>query len=175
MKPESAPSNFRRNITVAASLVAIGVAGFFIVRGLIPKPQTIPGAYFFDLNTKKIFVVPANTRAPVSTPSGPFENEPAGVRLFLFSCKPCPNFDGKTLEEVKALGATVGWIERYTAEAKKLLDAGDRKSETLFEGLQMRAPSGDRWLSPSSREALAIRDTISRLCSGLPGQACNPE
>ena len=175
MKPESQSSNLRRNITIVACILAIGSAGYFIVRGLIPRAQVIPGAYFFDLNTKKIFVVPANTRPPVSTPSGLFENEPAGVRLYLFSCTPCPRFDGKTLDEAKALGATVGWIERYTAEAKQLLESGDRKSETLFEGLQMRAPSGDRWLSPSSREGLAIREAISRLCAGLPGQACNPE
>jgi len=175
MKPESAPSNLQRNLTVAACFVAIAIAGYFIVNAFIPRAQVIPGAYFYDLNTKKVFVVPANTRSPVVTPSGPFENGPAGVRLFLFSCKPCPNFNGKTLDEVKALGATVGWVERYTPEAKALLDSGDRKSETLFEGLQMRAVPGDRWLAPSSREALAIRDTITRLCSGLPGQACNPE
>jgi hypothetical protein len=175
MKPESAPSNLRRNLTVAACFLAIAVAGYFIALAFIPRAQVIPGAYFYDLNTRKVFVVPANTRSPVATPSGSFENEPAGVRLLVFSCKPCPNLNGKTLDEVKTLGATVGWIERYTAEAKKLLDSGDRKSETLFEGLQMRAPSGDRWLSTSSREALAIRDTIARLCSGLPGQACNPE
>lgn len=175
MKPESAPSNLQRNLTIVACILVIGGAGYFIAQMLFPREPTIPGAYFYDLNTKKIFIVPANTMAPTTTPSGPFENEPAGVRLFLFSCKPCPNFDGKTLDEAVALGATVGWIERYTPDAKKLIESGDRKSETLFEGLEMRAPSASKWLSSSSRDSITLRDKITRLCAGLPGQACNPE
>ncbi len=175
MQREPESSNLKRNITVAACIVAIVGAAVFLGRGFFDRSDRIVGVYFFDLNTKKIFVGPANAWAPVETPSGPFENEPAGVRLFLFSCKPCPNLNGKTLDEANALGATAGWLEKYRADAKKLLDGGDRKPETLMEGLQMRAFTGTRWISPTSREALAIRDTISRLCSGSPGAACSPE
>lgn len=175
MKPNSEPSNLQRNLTIAVCIFVIAGAGYFIVRALIPRPEPIPNAYFFDLNTKKIFIASASERAPIATPSGPFENEPAGVRLFVFSCSPCPNLNGKTLDEVKALGATVGWLERYSPEAQKKLNAGDHNPETLIEGVQIRAANGARWLAPNTREATAIRESISRLCAGLPGHVCNPD
>lgn len=175
MPSESDSSNLRKILTVCVCLLVIGGAAFFIVRMMKPRQETIPNAYFFDLNTKKIFVDTASKFAPFTTPSGPFENEPAGVRVFLFSCSPCPNFNGKTLEEAQALGATVGWFERFNPEAKAKLEAGDRNPEVLMEGIQMRTPTGTRWQLPSTRESLTIRDAVARLCAGLPGKVCTPE
>lgn len=176
MKRESQDSSkLQRNLTVIACIAVIAVASFFIARGLMNRTPRMPGAYFVDLNTNKIFVAPANTMGPVNTPSGPFENEPAGVRIFMFSCSPCPLLDGKTIQEAEALGATMGWLEKYKPESKKLIEEGDIKPETLVEGLLMRAVSGGPWTSPSTREAQALREKIARLCVGMPGKACNPD
>lgn len=175
MKPESESPGIRGILTVIACVLVIGAAGYLIARALMPTRTLVPNAYFLDQNTRKIFVAPASMLAPVATPSGNFENEPAGVRLFLFSCTPCPSFDGKTLDDAKAMGVTIGWVERYSPEAKRKLDAGDTSSETVIEGLQLRAATGGRWLSPGTREATALRETVSRMCAGNPGKACNPE
>lgn len=174
-KSESDSSGLQRALTIIVSIAVIGGAGYFISRYLFQKVEIIPNAYFYDLNTKKIFISPASQLAPIATPSGPFENGNAGVRLFLFSCAPCPNLNGKTLEEAAALGATSGWLERYTDETKQKMDTGDRNAEALLEGLQMRGLAGGRWISPGSKEALQQREAISRLCLGLPGKVCNPE
>lgn len=172
---DSESSGMQRVLTIVVSIAIIAGAGYFISRYLFQKVEVIPNAYFYDLNTKKIFIAPASQLAPIETASGPFEKGNAGVRLFLFSCAPCPSLNGKTLEEAAALGATNGWLERYTDETKLKVETGDRNAEALLEGLQMRGLEGGRWISPGSKEALKQREAISRLCVGLPGKVCNPD
>ncbi|MBS0198252.1 MAG: hypothetical protein JSR77_15975 [Planctomycetes bacterium] len=171
-KPE--PINYKRYAIIAACALVLLGAVTYTIRELSDKTPIVVGAYYLDLNTGKIFVGPTTSWPPIETPSGPHENEAAGVRVYLFSCAPCGNLDGKTLAEAEAMGATALWVEKYKADAKKALDAGDRSPEVLMEGLVMRAPTGTKWISPAGREGVAIRKSVSQLCSGNPASPCNP-
>ena len=174
MKPRPEPSHMKRNAAIAGCIaITLGALAYTFL-GSSDQTGKSADVYYLDLNTSTIFVAPANSWPPVETPSGPHEKEPAGVRVYLFSCEPCKDLNGKTLDEAKAMGATALWIEKYKPDAKKRLEEGDRKPETLMEGLLMRAPSGTKWLSPSGREGVALRKSVAQLCPGKTAVACTP-
>jgi hypothetical protein len=174
MKQDLPQTNTTRNMLVAALLVLALAAMGYTVWSRFAAAGGKSGNYFLDLNTGKIFVGPESAWAPIVTPSGPHEDEPAGVRVFLFSCAECGDLDGRTLDEAKTLGATALWVEKYTAEAKKALEGGDRSPETIMNGLVMRAPTTGRWMSPSSPEGVSIRNTVAKFCSGRAAKPCTP-
>lgn len=162
-------------IKMIAAVVALVAAIVFLVlytfRG---SGSSVPGTYYFDLNTRKVFVVPGSSFAPIETDSGPHEGDPAGVRLFIFSCTPQKNLAGLTLEEVRAKGAFPLWFEKYTPEAKQLLQEGDNRPEVIMDGLRMRPVDGAAWMSPNSREAVALRNSVQQLCPNGKASACAP-
>jgi hypothetical protein len=163
-------------LKLAITLVLVVAALSFAVYSLIGRDTQRTGAYYFDLNTGKVFVGPAKATAPIETPSGMFQGEPAGVRIYIFACKPCRSLDGLTLEQVRAAGASPLWLEKYSPEAKKELEAGSADPEIMMEGLLTMAPppEGTKWLKPGSRDARALRDGAKTLCPGGTPVACTP-
>jgi len=74
-------------VTAAVSLVVLGAAVWYAIGHLSSggtENQFTPQVYFYDLNTKELFAVPAETRPPIETASGPYQGMPAGVKAHVF-------------------------------------------------------------------------------------------
>jgi hypothetical protein len=57
-----------------------------------PKVQESDKAWFYDLNTSKLFVGKANQKGPIKAPSGPLpDGRPAGIRAHVFTYVDEPN------------------------------------------------------------------------------------
>ena len=171
MTPEKA-NTIRTSVIAGALIVAVVLIALYSFGG---DSSHSGSAYFYDLNTSKVFVAPGTGFAPIETPSGPHDGQPAGVRVYIFSCKPCKSFAGMTLDEVRAKGGTPVWFEVYTPEAKKLLEGGDKRPEVMLEGVLMRAVDSEKWVSSNSRDAVALRAKVHEICpEGQPATACTP-
>lgn len=105
-----------------------------------PTPVYVKQAWYFDLNTQKLFTAPRDSPNPISTDSGDFEDEPAGVRAHIFTCTGCDDPDE----------AIVGWLFKPDMEA---LADGDGRIPFL-----VREPGGEAWHFSSSPEGMAIAD-----------------
>ena len=78
--------------TTLALLMSIAVFWWLPRRPRIDRTQ-----YFYDLNTRQLFVVPDGTISPVDTPSGPHQGEPAGVQAEVFACGDCADASKRTI------------------------------------------------------------------------------
>lgn len=79
----------RRPGPVAAGVVVFFAAVVAMVL-LARRPKPIDGRqYFYDMNTGELFIVPRGTIAPIVTPSGPHEGQPAGVQASIYACGDC--------------------------------------------------------------------------------------
>lgn len=172
MKKKRENSTVKLTIALVAVVAALAFAGY----SLLGRGERRAGAYFFDLNTGKVFVGPADATAPIETPSGPFQGEPAGVRIFIFACAPRHGLDGMTLDQVRAAGAFPVWLEKYEAGAKKALEDGSNDPEVIMEGILTMAPppEGVKWLKPGSRDARTLRNSVQAICPGGTAVACTP-
>lgn len=172
MKKKRNNNTVKMSVAVVAVVAALAFAGYT----LFGHGERRTGAYYFDLNTGKVFVGPADATAPIETPSGPYKDEPAGVRIYIFACGPQRGLDGMTLDQVRAAGAFPVWLEKYEAEAKKALEAGSNDPEVIMDGILTMAPppEGVKWLKPGSRDARALRDSVKSLCPGGAAVACTP-
>lgn len=99
-------------ITIASGFIMFLVLISILSGPARPKVTESRKAWFYDLNTKKLFVGKAKQQGPVKAPSGPLPNgEPAGIRAHVFTYvndpnendlvigyleKPDPNFAQKT-------------------------------------------------------------------------------
>jgi hypothetical protein len=161
-------------VKLVAAVVLLVLAIAIAVYSLSGRAEGGTGAYYYDLNTKKVFVGPAVAFAPIETSSGLHDGQPAGVRIFIFSCKPCRSLAGMTLDEVRAKGAFPVWLEKYDPESRELLASGDSRPEVMMEGLLMSAADNVKWISPAGKEATKLRDSVRDLCSGSQASACTP-
>ena len=105
-----------------------------------PVPVYVKQAWFFDLNTGRLFKAPRDNFLPMETESGPFEGAPAGVRAHVFSCTGCSD-----REE-----AFIGWLFKPDMEA--VADADGRIQ------FMVREPDGHAWHYSESPEGMAITD-----------------
>jgi hypothetical protein len=79
-------------ITLASGFVLSLVLISILSRPARPKPQISHRAFFYDLNTGKLFVGSAADPGPVEAPSGPLPGGgPAGVRADVFTYVNDPN------------------------------------------------------------------------------------
>ena len=129
--------------------------------------------WFYDLKTGELFEAPLGKHPPIDTPSG--ENQ--GVRAMVYTCTNDCKSD-----------AHIGWLEKYTPEAKKQLlelDAKRAEVETpttaMFHPeedqgrLYARKENPDKWYPSNSGQGSAIVMSIRTLCGeGVRAVTCNP-
>jgi len=118
-----------------------------------------PLAYYYDRNTKKLFVAPAES-GPIATPSGPIQGEPAGVRAAVFTCRD-----------------TGVESERFVAylslpAAFRQPGAAQPDDETL--GQLVAEPGSERWFRYDTREGQAVMSAAQTRCRGTGPLLCQP-
>ncbi len=177
----------RPAIGVAISAICLGAAALsWTIRGR-GEPAGLSDAYYFDMNTTKIFRAPG-PRSPVAAPSGPAsDGTPAGYKAYVFACGGGLDPVGLTLAELKARGGGIAFISRYTddgAAAQQELaganfpDNDKRYSELTTRaraGHMVRAPEGTQWVQSDSAAATDLLTVISTLCKdGHPRRLIPP-
>ena len=81
------------------------------------RTQTLQ-AYFYDMNTGRVFAENSDLYAPIVAPSGDmYQGRPAGARAYIFTCDECGDYEGMTTSDIDAAGGFIGYIEIYTEQA----------------------------------------------------------
>lgn len=170
--------------TVAAIALALALVIILWQTGGTGMPSP-PDVYYYDLEAEELFVAGGNRLAPIETPAG----GERGVRAHVYACDQCPgNLAGLTMDEIEAQGAFVGWIERYPAEVKAVLEEYRQRGangplevedETrLFEaeahGPVVRRPDGSRWHRLDTEAGIAVMDAPMERCGGQVVERCTP-
>lgn len=160
--------------------IATGVLFLLIViTSLIPhNPPIISDSqktWFYDLNTKKLFVVDGDSIPPIDAPSGQLaDGQPAGVKAYVFSY----------LKDPKESERFIGYLEKFTPEGKKMISS-IRKSESnvtsqmvhqLNSNRFVRRPADSDWVAADSDEGRFILGQVSRVNeSGQAPHYCSPK
>lgn len=153
-------------VGIIASLV-LGGALVMIYRELRPAggPAAPTQAWFYDLNTGKLFAAPNDAVPPIPAPSGLLpDGSPAGVLAHVFTCTTCDDQNLKVL-----------YLESRTPEghakmiAWRTLPAGSEAPVELRnaqeEGVLVRRPTDDHWSPQQSLEGRTIEDNgLVNLC-----------
>ncbi len=111
--------------------------------------EQVPQHWYYDLNTKQLFVAKSGQVAPIAAPSGPYKgagakgkNLPAGVRAFVYSCTSC---------EVKSR-QFIGHLEVFHPSTKDRID-------TLHDGKAIQVGSSFEQIANSTGPPL-VADPI---------------
>lgn len=146
--------------------------------GVVGGPSYHRTAYYYDIQTHKLFVSKIGQMAPIKSPSGANN----GVLAHVFSCTDCSDQSSRF----------IGWLERYTPKAKKRAQMAkkiEKKRQDWIKAhpdaktpppgpdpmaLMMGGPGstvvrlpkeGAKWVSPMSKAGNAIMSrTISKKC-----------
>jgi len=138
-------------------------------------------AYFLDLNTREIFVGPGYI-SPVEAPSGDRpDGGLAGVRATVYTCGDPLDPIGLTPEELRDLGGGVGYVSKYTPEAREAIEErrtrsfedGDpqliRLTQAIRAGHLVATLDAERWYQADTREGFEITTAWRDACeTGRP-------
>ena len=153
-------------IAVVLLLVSLGV----IIMTLTPSsPNRVVEVYFMDTADGQLFVEKSNQLPPIVAPSGK-----EGVRAFVFSCGDCGDEASRY----------VGWLETYTAEAKKAITGTTENPEgpegmvdnyeLIENGHMVCDPQSKTWVPANSEPGFKIMDQIQNKCGNEPPKPCFP-
>lgn len=194
MKMRDWMNNNSALVTVGAVVVLILSLGYIVWSSKGPGygPRVID-IYYYDLNTKQVFVGKSDQYPPIDAPSGrgyklPNGQEiPAGVRAYVFACGECPDVTGLSLDELQAKNAFVAYVEMYTMEVRDMLmkqAAGEAPSGPEQEGMMYEMfergqliadPAKLTWVLANTEQAMQIQSSLEGRCPGPePIQPCLP-
>lgn len=160
---------------IASAVALLLAAGIFMATSTTAPVGPPEQAYYYDLNTGKVFTASAKSHSPIQTDSGAHaDNLPAGRKIYIFSCGGCGQYDGKTLDEIRADGAIPGWLEMFTAEAKNLLEQGSTSTDIIMAGQLIKDVDGGRWMSQMTSTASNLISNIRQACNGSEPNPCHP-
>ena len=173
-------------VTIGAVLVLI-VCLFVLLRQINPPvPPPITKAWFFDLETNKLFIGPNAALPPIPTPSGKKDanGSDQGVRAIIFSCGQCS-------DESKRY---IGYLETLTPEAKEqiqaMMDAASKVTpdgpppppptqpmgDPMMNGRLIASPDKGGWLTMDSPDAgKLIQESMSKCGEGKYPTQCFPD
>ena len=141
-------------------IITVTVASVFImfvvtIAILIPdRPPRIPEskkAWFYDLNTNKLFVDKLDKVPPVEAPSGPLSNgQPAGVKAYVLTYVSEPN-------EAERF---IGFLETADPNAQKsAIEASEDETTARRHwgrGMLIRTLDDERWVPSNSGQGRTI-------------------
>lgn len=120
-----------------------------------PKIKEFKKAWFYDLNTGKLFVAKSKLKPPIKAPSGPLaDGRPAGVIAHVFTYAYEPNESERF----------IGFLE--TTDPNAVIDIGDsikqrtNSAPSWGQGKLIRRVEDERWISGSSKEAHTILNEV---------------
>ncbi|MGE3806777.1 MAG: hypothetical protein AB7K24_19080 [Gemmataceae bacterium] len=117
-----------------------------------PSGPTGPQAFFYDLNTRELFVADA-VPGPIETASGPFEGGPAGVRAHVFACGRCVDKDLRF----------IAWLSKPDKDGE-----GE-------EALLVKRPEDAEWVPVSSPAGARLVNEATQRCDRVQANYCHPE
>jgi hypothetical protein len=116
-----------------------------------PEIKEFKKAWYYDLNTGKLFVAKSGLVLPIEAPSGPLpDGRPAGVRAHVFTFAAEPNESDRF----------IGFLETTDPNAAINSSGSDVGRRGGFAnwgyGKLIRRVEDEKWVSGSSKEARAI-------------------
>ncbi len=155
-------------VTVGVVVVLALALGLIIMQSRSRVGAGPTDAYYYDMNTGKIFLGPSVELAPIETDSGSYKGEPAGVKASIFTCGGCANFDGMTADQLEAHDAWIGWLEQYTPQAKQQFTEFGHTTTTLMmkTGVVVKRVDDEHWVAYNSPPAMALIEESNRCPDG---------
>lgn len=158
--------NNNPKIVTAISAAAVFIFLLIVISQLIPyKPLIIsqtPKAWFYDLNTDKLYITDGENIPPIEAPSGELpDGRPAGVKAYVLSYFRDPNESERF----------IGYLEKFTPQGKKIISSLQKSSAKVNEELikqinrnrLIRWPDDNQWFLADSKEGRAILEQTSRI------------
>ena len=129
-----------------------------------PKIKEFKKAWFYDLNTGKLFVAKSELKPPIKAPSGP----PAGVIAHVFTYAYEPNESERF----------IGFLE--TTDPNAATDISGKvktdSAQSWGQGKLIRRVEDEHWISGSSKEARAVlNEVLLPNENGERARYCPPE
>lgn len=134
-----------------------------------PKIKEFKKAWFYDLNTGKLFVAKSKLKPPIKAPSGPLaDGNPAGVIAHVFTYVYEPNESERF----------IGFLE--TTDPNAAIDISGKQrtdsAQSWGQGKLIRRVEDEQWFSGSSKEARAIlNEVLLPNENGERARYCPPE
>lgn len=170
-------------VTIGAVVVLVLCLGAIMCQLRGPSRPSGPiDLYFFDTNAGTLFTASSDQYPPIPAPSDTGTGT-SGVRAHVFGCGGCPgDLDGMTPGEVEDAGAFIGYLERYTEEAKAALEQS-RGSDHIDSAMmyemnldtEVREVGSDQWVSGMDARGTDVYDRVRERCEGQErAEACRP-
>ena len=156
--------NKNPKIVIGVCVAAVFIFLVIVIAQLMPYSPPIISqtskAWFYDLNTDKLFITDGDRIPPIQAPSGKLpDGQPGGVKAYVFSYSRDPSESERF----------IGYLEKYTPEGKKIVSSfrksGDKVTEELIEQLNnnrfVRRLDDDHWFLVDSSEGRVILEQVS--------------
>ncbi|MFC1677371.1 hypothetical protein ACFL3G_09965 [Planctomycetota bacterium] len=137
-----------KKMTIGSISILLIVILFLVWPESVTKPAATKKAWYYDLNTGKLFVAEADQNPPIKAPSGPLPNgELAGVLAHVYK-----SYHDKNAEPF------IAFVEKLTDEAQKTrpvkLGPPEKRTEQEIKlwntGRLIKRVDDDEWVSYSS-------------------------
>ena len=164
------------NPRIIISITCASILVFLVTTGLLMSEKTLEvqeyeKAWFYDLNTGKLFVASSEPIPPIEAPSGPLPNgEPAGVKAYVFSY----------VSEPSESERFIGFLETSDLEAKKekteSIKSRSSGAEQWGQGKLIRRVEDEQWVPANGNEGRAVlRELFLPNEDGEVANYCPPE
>ena len=158
-------------ITAVCVLVLLTTVIGLLSPGEAPKVKEYKKAWFYDLNTGKLFIAKSGLIPPIKAPSGPLGNgKPAGVKAHVFTYAYEPNESERF----------IGFLE--TTDPNAVRDSSESgkprtdSAKSWGQGKLFRRVQDEQWIPGSSKEGRAILDGVFLPNeNGERARYCRPE
>lgn len=133
----------------ATTVLLIGVIFAVTRKKAIPKPEDYPKAYYFDLNTGKLFVGQRDLATPTEAPSGKQANgQPAGVKAYVFSYVENPDESQRFIGFLEMQDAGYTGVKEINPETK------------WGKGKLIKRVEDKKWVAANSAEGKRLLDGV---------------
>ena len=142
-------------ITVVCGFVFLVIVIGLLSHGKVPKVKEYKKAWFYDLNTGKLFIAKSGLIPPIKAPSGPLPNgKPAGVKAHVLTYAYEPNESERF----------IGFLETTDPNAEKDISESARprtdSAKSWGQGKLICRVHDKLWVPGSSNEGRAIMEEV---------------
>jgi len=142
-------------ITCVSAIVLVVVAISLLIPEKTAKIEESEKAWFYDLNTGRLFTAKSDLIPPIEAPSGPLpDGEPAGVKAYVFSYAFEPNESERF----------IGFLEIADPNAKEdsavFIKSKITGAEQWGRGKLIRRVEDEYWFAGDSYESRAILEEV---------------
>ena len=178
-------------VTIVAVVILVISLGIIVWQTTGGGGNHVVDVYYYDVNTGEIFLGKSDEIPPIEAPSGPIDGQPAGYRAYVFACGDCPSNSeivGATPEQLSGMNTFVGWVKKYTQDAKAAIERTEN-AENLSpeeemeqieawengEVIKRTTDPDNAWVQSESRQGIRIQEETSQRCAeGEMATPCYP-